>query len=376
MKIGFVADVHLANHKRFGGPVECSLNERCRFGLGVLDAAGNRTHAMGGRYLVSVGDLFDGVRPEPQLIAAVKRLFGPGIDLIPMLGNHEFVSRGDNDNSLSPLAFSIEKAGWLNILNSRNGLIEDLPVFAVPFFPSESKGRTTQILRNVVGGAGQSKASSGARALAVHLGVSDARTPPWLRNASDSIDVDDLADIARQGGFSFVFAGNWHNHQVWSPGDGAVTVIQIGALVPTGFDNPGLDGYGGLVVWDSETGHYTYEEIPGPRFLSLSATEEPPDLSGSPHTVYISAKAAPAQIAERTRALEAARCLGWPAHAYEVLPDRELVEQGARAAGAGAARAETLGAAVAAYVEKMPLSEGVDRGRVLSLTQDFLGVDR
>ena len=50
-------------------------------------------------------------------------------------------------------------------------------------------------------------------------------------------------------------------------------ILQGGALNPTGFDNPGLHGYGTAALWDGE--RLSWQELPGPRFcVVLSDAEE------------------------------------------------------------------------------------------------------
>lgn len=51
-----------------------------------------------------------------------------------------------------------------------------------------------------------------------------------------------------------------------------LVVMQIGALCPSGFDNPGLHGYGTVAFWDGE--RLSWEELPGPRFCTVRSDEE------------------------------------------------------------------------------------------------------
>ena len=47
--------------------------------------------------------------------------------------------------------------------------------------------------------------------------------------------------------------------------------FQVGALAPTGFDDPGPVGYGGLVTWDPDTQALETYQLPGPRFLAVTS---------------------------------------------------------------------------------------------------------
>lgn len=49
-------------------------------------------------------------------------------------------------------------------------------------------------------------------------------------------------------------------------------IMQIGALIATGWDNPGLYGYGTVAFWNGE--RLSWEELPGPRFCTVRSDEE------------------------------------------------------------------------------------------------------
>lgn len=51
-----------------------------------------------------------------------------------------------------------------------------------------------------------------------------------------------------------------------------LVVMQIGALIATGWDNPGLYGYGTVAFWNGE--RLSWEELPGPRFCTVRSDEE------------------------------------------------------------------------------------------------------
>lgn len=359
MKIAYVADVHLGNHRRMGGPVASSLNERCRLALDVFDRAVIRARELGARLFVVVGDLLDGTRPEPQLLSEVQTITD-GIETILMVGNHEFVSNQFEDHSLAPLEGSLDAP-----------VVAHDSLLCVPFFPSKSRRETKEKLASIVGDfVNESRqARNHPFALAVHLGISDSSTAPWLKDSSDSIDVEDLVEICKANRVEYVFAGNWHDRRTWRL-DG-VYVYQLGALVPTGFDNPGLDGYGTLVVWDSITGSIQTEVIGGPRFLTdavVTTADELPEGT----KLFLSERVAVELMGSKTIELEGLKRLGLPIHAFEVVPDGALLAEAARSAGGAAGRAETVVEAISAYVEKMVLPEGASRGRVAELARKFV----
>ena len=51
-------------------------------------------------------------------------------------------------------------------------------------------------------------------------------------------------------------------------------IMQGGALCSTGFDNPGLHGYGTLAFWDTDEHRLSWQEMPGPRFCVARSEEE------------------------------------------------------------------------------------------------------
>jgi hypothetical protein len=124
-------------------------------------------------------------------------------------------------------------------------------------------------------------------------------------------------------------------------------ILQVGALVPTGFDNPGLKGYGSYVVYDMATNEITIHELPGPRFLKVRSEKE------------------------SARAKEEAEAMGCNLFIEEVVED-ERAEKAVRAAVEKATNAGSLEESVAAYVEGMDLDESVDRKRVLERVLGYL----
>jgi hypothetical protein len=83
--------------------------------------------------------------------------------------------------------------------------------------------------------------------------------------------------------------GDWHQRRLWMDGkrrgdapsspvrigaDAEHVILQGGALCPTGFDNPGLRGYGTLAFWDQDAHQLSWQEIPGPRFCVARSDEE------------------------------------------------------------------------------------------------------
>ncbi len=386
MKVDAVADVHIGNHKRFGGETTSSINTRCRMVLDVFEEAVKRVALHQPHAFVIAGDLLDYARPEAPIVAEVQRILGllsegwrradspAGVYIL--MGNHEQTSASPGDHALGPLAavpgvHIIEKPTLVG-KGSESMLL-------VPFQPGAAKDWLAGAVHALVTPSEESgkRAAPPARPrlLVLHLGIRDEKTPPWLRDSSDAIDIDLLVSICKAHGITKVMAGNWHDRQCWTQ-DG-VEVLQLGALCPTGWDNPGLTGYGTLAMWDStrETG-FAWDEIPGPRFVKTRTTGDlDTALSksmGGPHRIYISDVTLPEDIAARTAQLAAAQAK-YPALAgFEVLPDETFAKAEARTAAAAASNAETFDESLDTFIANMPLPDGVQRERVLQRAREYV----
>ena len=201
MKPFFVADVHVGNHRRWGGPVKVGLNNRAREVLDALRLAVGHTNNVG-EPLVVLGDLFDTASPSPQMVYAVGEVLGQCENgCYVLLGNHEFRSADEGDHALTPLS-------WLENVEVVDVPTLDGRTLFVPFQPGPAK----EWLPDVLAGF-QDDSRPVADVLCLHLGIEDGETPPWLRGADDSVTVDQLIDLAKEYGFREVYAGNWHKHK-------------------------------------------------------------------------------------------------------------------------------------------------------------------
>lgn len=365
MKVAFVADVHVGNHRRHGGAVEAGLNQRCRAAVDVLHHAKRRARELDAPFVV-LGDLFDTTRPEPQVITAVQHALS-GVETYLLMGNHDQYSVAPGDHALGPLdGFSmtevIEKPGIVDF----NGV----ELWAVPFRPGDARVWLPEVMRTSF----QNTQPPKVRVLCLHLGLIDDDTPPYLKDAHDAVPVDLVGELAERYGIRYAVAGNWHARRLWSMVEPRVHVMQVGALVPTGWDNPGLEGYGTLAILDSEAGTLTYEELTGPRFVKTRTVEEAYEVAGEAkrlgHQLYLQMVAPPDQLASTLALLDIPGLA-----AVEVVPDAAQSEQAARSAADAARSGETLGTALGGFVEEMKLEEGVDRAAVLRRARGYLWVD-
>lgn len=319
MKIAFIADVHVGNHQGHkGGQYTVGVNERCRAVLDVLSQAAQLATQLEAE-LVCAGDLFDNERPSPQLLAATAQalctastLYGAHL----LLGNHDRMSAATGDHALCVYGYV---PGVSLYDTPRFGALDGADVLMVPF--CEEHGN--EYIPREIAKLCQGRPQDVPRVLCIHAGILDAdiaASEPWLANSHDSIALQVLVDTCAQHGIGTVFAGNWHKAKHWHVN--GVSVHQVGALVPTGWDNPGLEGYGSVLVFDTETQKTARYELPGPRFLTVAAARSiPGDTSNK---LYVRAKVPVDKVAETSAELEHLKEHGQLAQ-WEVLPEAATV---------------------------------------------------
>lgn len=357
--IAFVADVHLGNHRNLGGAAVGRLNERFRETLKVFAAACKRARQAGADTLVVLGDLFDGDDPSPPMVRATLDALREGPSRVYLLlGNHEKRSDQRHDNALSSMAGTwgrmfitvVEKP----VTAHAGG---DLFLMLVPF----QNGRASDWLPGAI-----REAASAAKdpVLCLHLGISDEDTTEYLTAAEDQIDVDELFDMMDSRGIVATVAGNWHKRQTWD--DDGLMVYQLGALCPTGWNNPGGDEhYGTLLLWDGE--EFTREVIPGPRYLKFSSVAEWEPHGGS-ELVRSRIVVAANRVGMAREQVERAGSMG----VVEVLADEKTTQKRALAAGVAAREAADDDEALIEYCKRIEKPRGVRVGAVLAEVKGYL----
>lgn len=356
--IAFVADVHLWNHRRCGGPVNAGINRRGAQTLNALHYASDLASGMGASALFVAGDLFDAVNPPPQLISgAIRALNRKNLRIFVLAGNHDRASDQPGDHALGPMS-SVHK---FDVIETPEIIdVGDHTVAAIPFLP----GHAPDYLEKVVNDLGAPEGS----VLCLHLGVYDDNTPEYLRNSHDAVPASLVFKICRKHGFPAAVVGNWHERRVWKGKDGTI-IQQVGALAPTGWDNEGIKPYGGVAFWTGD--RIAMETAPGPRFLkvngqkglnSLETTLETangavdPDLPHVGCSFYVRAVAKRGEEDKIRKKLEKLRSnVGETVFpAFEVVSDAKKAQEAAKQAAISAKTAgEDLADAVSGYVEKM-----------------------
>lgn len=377
MKLVSCADIHLGNHRRFGGAEQVGLNVRCRHALDAFRAAVTLARARGAGALVVQGDLFDYSHAEPQLIAAVQRVLAEArtvMEVVLLVGNHDQDSTHRGDHALAPLEdyATVVDAPLVLPLEDNQALVE---LVCLPYNPDPAAEWLDKALGALCPEPPERRAGKvSRRVLAVHLGIADEETPPWLRGARDSVHIDALSDACVRHHVDLVLAGNWHNHARWED-PGYATVVQVGALAPTGWDNPGLDGLGGVAEYDALKGAVEMHFVPGPRFVTARSVAELQDVVAQGrrrgHKVYAQATLPREETAAALAYVQAAKASG-ELEDGEVLVDATEAKAAARTAAHAARQADTLEEAIAASVKAMNADDGVDRARVIARVMGYL----
>ena len=208
-----------------------------------------------------LGDIFDTVRPSPQIIAATGKALEGEVPVIILEGNHDQVSTQKGDHSLGPLGMSDnvivvdEPTVWTSLGDGHQ-------LTLVPHQPGPAKEWLPGVLADLNPPEGSM--------LCMHLGLMDDDVPPYMADVHDAIHYKTVAELCQKYGMRSAVSGNWHRRHFFK--HDAVDVIQCGALVPTGFDNPGIDHYGTVLEWAGGN-HCAHIELPGPRFLKFDTIE-------------------------------------------------------------------------------------------------------
>lgn len=370
----FLADLHVGNHRGFASPTSRpGVNTRAAAILDVLAEVGS--HIGYNDTLVILGDLFDTDRPSPQVLAAVMR----ALDDLPMdrpsvvclRGNHDSSTSRPGDNALGPLA----AAGFTVVEEPRLLGVNKVRLALLPFRPDPPSTWVADTLAGLCPDTDDRPLIVGS-----HFGLSDEETAEYLRDgalsASTAADLCERfsTDAPQHTHFSAPvnvsapviraawLSGDWHTRRSWWLDN--VAVVQVGALVPTGFDNPGLTGYGSL--WTFRDGRLSHRELAGPRFVkyrsAAAALAEPYAETCTTRYAQVTVKADDLEEAraELDTGVAAGRLAG-----FELVADRNEAIEEAGATAAYVATATSFDAALERSVERLDLPAAVNRGEVL-----------
>jgi calcineurin-like phosphoesterase family protein len=357
--VRFIADVHVGNHRQHGGPEVAGVNERCEEVLTALRAAS--ALCAPDDTLVILGDLLDTTRPNPQILAATMAALPKTAKVLIMLGNHDRRSDAIGDHALGTLSY-LSNVEVIEQPCIREAWIGGPHLMLIPYHPAQS----AESITDAVQGLAHRMPANGA--LCLHAGLWDDKMAPWAKAARSAISHAAAAELADSVDARLVVSGDWHDHRVYEHfrvADGSVTkIVQCGALAPTGWDNPGMGGYGSVISWRGGLTNICRIEIPGPRFLKLDAAAlEQRDLTASPHRIRVRVTALDAEEA----AIAATHPLVAEVRRADVDP-KAAAAQAARAARSSA----TVEAALAVYCRDMALPDHIDPSLVAATARTYL----
>ncbi len=360
-RVAFVADVHVDNHARMGGEYVAGLNSRCRaVAKGLYDSVQLAMDNACCAYVV-LGDLVDTTHPKPQVLAAIADALEDTGHMVGqchlLVGNHDQESYAIGDHALGPLK------GTARIVDRPICVrLRDADMLLVPFQPGPAVDWLDEAVAEAAKGARDP--IKRPRLLGIHLGIIHDGTPPFLRDSHDAVPIGMIRELQKKYGLQAVAAGNWHRHHDFGGG-----VMQIGALVPNGFKDDGLEHYGSHVEWESSTKPVFHRtQIPGPRFVTIHGLPEPRELDTAlANQLHVRCYAEQAEMTEAHERLAAADLT-----AFEVLPDKQEAIISSRDAAQAASSQDSTDDALMAYVMSMPLDDGVDRAQVLKRAREFM----
>jgi hypothetical protein len=343
MKVAVCADVHIGNHKRFGGPTTSGINRRCRHVLDAFEAA------------MVEADMFDDDHPSPQIVAEVQQILNRRtVHAFLLVGNHDQHSDQAGDNALGPLA------DYATVVESPVR-IPDTGILCLPY----RRPHTREWLEDEL------TQWEGVQTVMLHVGIEDSGTPSYLRG--QGLDVDHLARLMNAHKIRNAFSGDWHNYELWQKP--LANIVQCGALAPTGWDNPGLAGYGYVHIFDTRYGGVPDKvTIPGPRFVTLNGFDpsEAVRVRAPAHRVYARVKVPQKDADKAMLFLEDLKKAG---HIVDGYVDVDSADVGKLATQAVAAvrGSEDWGAAVEKFVDGIVLPDGVSRSAVMKKSSEYLG---
>lgn len=382
--IACVADLHIANHRAHGGAWTGGLNVR---GQETIDGLGNAlsiAEASGASRMILLGDVFDTTKPDPQLIAGAQHMINAHLTPVRVLkGNHDEGSSAPGDHALGPLGETANVEVY-ETKHVEQNVMHNVDVIYLPFETGAAKDWLPKRLDEIDAATDTNR----TRILCLHLGIHDQQMRNggpasfWIEKSDDAISAELLAAECYKRNIRAVFAGNWHGRRIMefsfppnARGLDTVTLVQVGALTPTGWDNPGLEGYGGVALAKIDpdgTFELSFGEIPGPRFVNVKSTDEL-DLAvaeANGNRLYVRWHAKPTEVAHAREELARYEAV---LTATDITINKEETQAMAREAATAAQSTTTLAAVLDSFVSKMPMPETVNRERVFNRCKVYIG---
>ena len=363
MKIALVADVHIGNHKKFFGTDKASINTRCQITLDTLDYALDAALRAKCCAFYVLGDLFDTSKPEPQILKATQEIFAKykeQMNIYLLIGNHDMRSQLVGDHALGPLSPCIKGV----IETPTSHIYESVELISVPF----KTGSATDWLTAGIASLYRSNPSE-TRILLTHTGIVIGRTPFWLKKSKNAIVYDTFTEVLNKYKISFMFAGDWHFRMQEDK------AMQVGALCPTGFDNPGLYDNGTLVILNTNPVGFDIQDVPGPRFVvvkSLNVREEIlQELVETGYSVFLKL-AVPTAVHDEARTVVDSLIKRKLIVNGEVDTSKEIEVEEARLARTDLRAVNTIPEQISAYVSMMHVNPMVKKENVIARVTEYL----
>jgi len=273
MKLAIVADCHIGNLTRYASPTGSGLTTRDIDAVNVLEHALSVAASEEVDAFVIAGDLFHKDMPTPAVMSAVMQLLVHyNRRVVIVVGNHDRTT--GMEDAILPVGalLNVDRIAIVScVLDPQHGY-EGACVMA----PAGDEETLVEGLAQMTG-----------TTVVAHHGIWDNDTPAFLKNTKGALYLDDVRQIMRHTGASLYVSGDWHQHKMWSVPEG--TVVQIGALCPTGFADAspavGDDPYGSVLIVDTFNASVRRTVIPHPVFLGKDV--EPTTAHAmNPYPVY------------------------------------------------------------------------------------------
>ena len=367
-KLAFVADLHVGNHKALASPGVNGVNSRCQETLDQLQKAvqvANKELAA----LVILGDLVDTATPKPQILTEITRILAgceAGVHILK--GNHDSVSSAEGDHALGTLGLHpgikvYEKPESVHLEGTKTHM------WFVPFRAGAASAWFRKDVAELSSWLDENYPETENVVCGFHLGVADGDTKHYMRGHDDSITVSELVSITKKHKKIGKFVcGNWHNRQRWERKRPKLEILQVGALCPTGWDNPGVEGYGGVALLDGLTMELKMHETGGPRFTSYVGVG-PVEKATADEYVEVLVPSDEKREAEKIlkELKNSSRIRG-----YRIKIDTTKERASAKRAASSTRSADNINSALENYVKYMKMPDSVSKKSVLNKCREYL----
>ncbi len=263
MKAVITADIHAHDFNQFSYITESGRSNRLEAILSAISSMREHCLSVGASTFIIAGDIYesqdkisidvlDGVSSE------LYKFHKDGIEVILILGNHDYAIRSAKYHSLRPFesfARIIDKPEHISLGEDGDGT--GLDIFCIPFTENRLKlVNSLNVMKRKVNDV------SGYKLLLAHVGLSDALIGVSERRIKSPINSSKL----RPDKYDLCLLGHYHK-----PQQVADNVYYIGSPLQTNWDEREDEKV--FFEVDSEDGSYSVIEVDGPKFRLLTPKE-------------------------------------------------------------------------------------------------------